>query len=188
MSILAIILTVVAVLIVTVLVIAAAKPDAFGISRSTTMRAPADRIFPLINDLRAHESWSSFDKPDPAVEKVHSGARVGTGAVYEWNGGGQAGAGRLAITESVAPSRIASPRSAPSTINMQLDMLKPIKAGNQVMFTLQPQGNDSTEVTWTMQGRRPFIVKLMHVFFDMDRMVGGEFETSLGKLKTLVER
>lgn len=177
MSVLAIILTLIVVLIVAVLAVAATKPDTFSISRSTAMRASADRIFPLINDLRAHESWSSFDKPDPAVDKIHSGVRQGTGAVYEWNGDGQAGAGRLAITESVAPSRI----------GMQLDMLKPIKAGNQVVFTLQPQG-DSTEVSWTMQGRRPFIVKVMQVFFNMDRMVGGEFETSLGKLKTLVER
>ena len=177
MSVLAIILTLIVVLIVAVLAVAATKPDTFSISRSTAMRAPADRIFPLINNLRAHESWSSFDKPDPAVDKVHSGAREGTGAVYEWNGEGQAGAGRLAITESVAPSRI----------GMQLDMLKPIKAGNQVVFTLQPQA-DSTEVSWTMQGRRPFIVKVMHVFFNMDRMVGGEFENSLEKLKTLVER
>lgn len=177
MSVLAIILTLIVVLIVAVLAVAATKPDTFSISRSTAMRAPADRIFPLINNLRAHESWSSFDKPDPAVDKVHSGAREGTGAVYEWNGEGQAGAGRLAITESVAPSRI----------GMQLDMLKPIKAGNQVVFTLQPQG-DSTEVSWAMQGRRPFIIKVMHVFFNMDRMVGGEFENSLEKLKTLVER
>ena len=177
MSVLAIILTLIVVLIVAVLAVAATKPDTFSISRSTAMRAPADRIFPLINNLRAHESWSSFDKPDPAVDKVHSGAREGTGAVYEWNGEGQAGAGRLAITESVAPSRI----------GMQLDMLKPIKAGNQVVFTLQPQG-DSTEVSWAMQGRRSFIIKVMHVFFNMDRMVGGEFENSLEKLKTLVER
>ena len=39
-----------------------------------------------------------------------------------------------------------------------------------------------------MQDRRSFIIKVMHVFFNMDRMVGGEFENSLEKLKTLVER
>jgi hypothetical protein len=177
MSVLAIIVSIVVVLVVAVLVIAATRPDIFRVSRSAIIRAPADRIFPLINDLRAHESWSSFDKPDPAVSKVHSGAPEGTGAVYEWKGKGQAGAGRLAITRSM-PS---------STVEMQLDMLKPFKASNQVVFTLQPKG-DATEVTWAMQGHTPFLGRIMHLFFNMDRMVDGQFEIGLGQLASLAAR
>jgi len=43
--------------IVVILVIAATRPDAFQISRSATINAPADKVFPLINDFqigRAH--------------------------------------------------------------------------------------------------------------------------------------
>jgi hypothetical protein len=70
---------------------------------------------------------------------------------------------------------------------MQLDMLEPIEGHNTVEFTLVPRG-DTTEVTWAMRGRSPFIGKLMGVFINMDKMIGREFETGLSNLKTLAER
>ncbi len=162
------------VLIALVLIAAARRPDDFIVVRTARLPAPAGRIFPLINDLHAHEAWSTFDSPDQAVRKIHSGAQQGPGAVYEWAGSGRAGAGRLAITGAVPMA----------SVDMQLDMLRPIKASNQVRFTLQPDG-DATVVTWRMAGRTPFVGKIMHLFFNMDRMVGREFETSLQRLGVL---
>ncbi len=176
MNTLAIVLAAVVVLVATVLILAATKPDVFALKRSASVGAPPEEIFPLINDLHAHESWSPFDKPDPATRKVHSGAAEGKGAVYEWEGKGQTGAGRIEIIESLPPSRIV----------MRLDMLKPLKASNTVVFTLEAR--DETEVTWAMQGHTPYIGKIMRVFVNMDRMVGGEFESGLANLKAIAER
>jgi hypothetical protein len=50
-----------------------------------------------------------------------------------------------------------------------------------------PQGG-ATEVTWAMQGASPFIGKLMGLVFDMDKMIGGDFEAGLAALKTLAEQ
>lgn len=163
--------------IVIVIILAARKPDVFSVQRSTTIDAPAERIFPLINDLRAHETWSPFDKPDPATRKTYTGAATGAGSAYAWEGSGQSGTGRIAIVES----------SPDSKITMQLDMLKPFKASNVVHFTLEPTAT-GTQVSWSMQGKTPFLAKIMHVFVDMDRVVGGEFETGLANLKTLTEK
>ncbi|HEY5970992.1 MAG TPA: SRPBCC family protein [Pseudoxanthomonas sp.] len=160
-----------------VLVLAARKPDVFSVQRSITINASAARIFPLIDDLRAHETWSPFDKPDPATRKTYTGSAAGVGSVYAWEGSGKSGAGRIAIIES----------SPDSKITMQLDMLKPFKASNVVLFTLEPAGT-GTRVTWSMQGKNPFLGKIMHVFVDMDRMVGGGFETGLANLKTIAEQ
>ena len=65
-------------------------------------------------------------------------------------------------------------------------MDRPFKAHNTVDFTLVRTGSD-TSVTWTMQGRQPFMGKLMGLFMNCDAMVGREFEQGLGKLKRLVE-
>ena len=62
-----------------------------------------------------------------------------------------------------------------------------IFAATKVVFTLAPEG-DSTEVTWAMQGPVPYMAKVVHVFFDMDSMVGKQFETGLANLKTLTEK
>lgn len=172
-----IVLCVIAIMIVGILVVAAAQPGTFSVQRSASIHAPAERIFPWINDLRAHESWSPFDKPDPKTRKIHSGAPHGQGAVYAWDGKGQAGSGWITITQSQAHSRI----------EMQLDMLKPMKGRSTVVFTLEAQG-ETTLVTWAMHGAVPFLVKILHVFVNMDGMIGRDFKKGLIALKAIVER
>ena len=39
-----------------------------------------------------------------------------------------------------------------------------------------------------MNGDVPFVAKVIHVVFDMDKMVGGEFEAGLAKLKAAAEK
>jgi uncharacterized protein YndB with AHSA1/START domain len=175
LTIIGIIVAILIVALIVILVRAASQPDAFSAQRSVTIAAPPEKIFPLINDLRAQSSWSPFEK-DPNMKRTHSGAPQGQGAVYEWDGNSKVGSGRIAITDSVAPSRV----------TLILEMLRPIKARNTVDFTLEPQGN-ATRVTWAMQGRRPYMVKVMNTFIDCDKMVGSQFEEGLTKLKTLAE-
>lgn len=70
---------------------------------------------------------------------------------------------------------------------MRLDMRRPMKASNTVVFTLAPAGG-ATEVTWAMEGDTPFVAKIMHVFVNMDRLCGGPFEDGLASLKSIVEK
>ncbi len=168
-------LIVVAVLIAAVLAYAATKPDAFTIRRSILIAAPPEKIFPMIDDLRPQSAWSPFEK-DPNMKRTHSGAPHGKGAVYEWDGNRQVGAGRIKITDSVPPSKI----------TLLLDMFRPFKAQNTVEFTLERKG-DGTNVTWAMQGRQPYMAKLMSIVMDCDKMVGSQFEEGLSKLKRLAE-
>jgi uncharacterized protein YndB with AHSA1/START domain len=164
-----------AIAIASALIYASTAPDSFVVSRSTLIAAPAEKIFPLINDLHAQSRWSPFEK-DPNMKRVHSGAPAGKGAVYEWDGNRQVGAGRIAITDSLPPSRV----------SLALDMSRPFEAHNKVDFVLE-QKDAATNVTWAMQGRQPFIGKLMSLFINCDKMVGAEFENGLAKLKALAE-
>jgi hypothetical protein len=78
------IIIVAVVLIVAVLVFAATRPDTFRIQRRTSIKAPPAKVFALINDFRNWDAWSPWEKMDPAMQKTHSGATIGRGAVYEW--------------------------------------------------------------------------------------------------------
>ena len=159
-----------------ILAFAATKPDTFIVQRATTIKASPKKIFPLVNDFRNFAAWSPYEKIDPSMKRIHSGAANGKGAIYEWDSDGKAGAGRLEITEAAPPSKVA----------MTLDFFKPFETHNIVEFILVPQG-DSTNVTWAMRGPTPYIAKVMHVLFDMDGMVGKDFEAGLANLKTMTE-
>ncbi len=160
-----------------VLAFAATKPDTFRVQRTASIQAPPEAIFAQIIDLHGWSAWSPYEKKDPDMQRTFSGAASGKGAIYEWAGNSEVGVGRMEITQA----------SAPSKITIQLDFIKPFEAHNTAEFTLVAKG-DATEVTWTMQGPTPYLAKIIHVFFNMDRMVGQDFETGLANLKTLAEK
>ena len=164
-------------LLIVLLFYAATKPDAFRIERGTTIKAPPDKVFAFINDFHNWQSWSPWEKMDPGMKRSHSGPTDGRGAVYEWEGNKKVGKGRMEIVESSPSSKIV----------IKLDFFKPFEAHNTAEFTLEPRG-DSTNVTWAMHGKQPFMLKVMTVFMDMDKMVGKDFETGLANMKAAAER
>lgn len=155
---------------------AATRPDTFRVQRTLEIDATPDTLFPLINDLHNWGNWSPYDRKDPGMTKRLSGAASGPGAIYEWNGNKEVGQGRLAVTDASPPSRV----------TLQLDFVKPFEAHNTVEFTLVPRG-DRTRVTWAMHGPSPYLAKLMGLFFNMDTMVGKDFEAGLANLKAIAE-
>jgi len=157
-------------------VYAATRPDTFRVERAASINAPREAIFALINDLHHWSQWSPYDQKDPAMRRTHSGAASGKGAVYAWDGNNEVGKGSMAITDA----------SPPSKVMIKLDFVKPFEAHNIVEFTLEPKGG-ATQVTWAMYGPSPYLSKLMGIFFNMDKMVGKDFEAGLAKLKAVAE-
>jgi len=168
---------VIVVAIAGVLIFAATKPDTFAVQRSTSIKAPPDRIFPLINDFKRWDAWSPWEKKDPAMKRSYGPTTSGKGAHYAWEGNNDVGQGSMDITESVPPSKVA----------LKLDFVKPFEGHNVVEFTLIPKG-ESTDVTWSMSGPAPFMSKVMQVFVNMDRMIGKDFEAGLASLKAAAEK
>ena len=163
--------------IAVVLILAARKPDTFQVTRTVTINAPPERVYPLIADFKAWGAWSPWEKKDPAMKRTFDGPETGVGATYAWAGDKNVGEGSMRIVEAKAPGHL----------GLKLDFLKPFEAHNDVVFALAPQGPGTT-VTWTMTGPTPFMGKIMHVFMDMDRMVGGDFESGLAAMKAAAER
>jgi uncharacterized protein YndB with AHSA1/START domain len=155
---------------------ASTRPSTFAFARTATINAPPERIYPLINDPRVFNTWNPFVLKDPATKFNFRGPAQGKGAITEWAGNRHAGKGTVEVIDAVPPSRIV----------MRLDMIKPMEARNRVEFTLVPKG-DATDVTWAMSGPQPLMAKVMTMFIDCDKMVGGEFEKGLAELKARVE-
>jgi carbon monoxide dehydrogenase subunit G len=162
--------------VVLLLALAATRPDTFSVQRSARIQAPADQVHALINDLHRFNRWNPYEKKDPNLKGSYSGPAAGPGATYAFEGNKNVGKGSLRIVDS-----------QPGQVTMELHMIEPMEGRNTVRFTLVPQGG-ATEVTWAMQGASPFIGKLMGLVFDMDKMIGGDFEAGLAALKTLAEQ
>lgn len=159
------------------LVFAATRPDTFRVERRIEINAPAPKIHALINDLKAFSSWNPYEKKDPAIKVSYRGPASGPGAAYDFAGNKEVGKGSITITGAEAPTRVA----------MKLDMIEPFEGHNDIEFSLAPNGT-ATTVVWAMHGPSPYIAKLAGIFFNMDRMIGEDFEAGLLNLKAVAER
>jgi len=158
-----------------VLILAAMRPDQFRVQRTAIVQAPADKIYPLISDLRQFNTWNPYEKKDPNIVGAYSGPPSGAGAAYAFTGNKDVGKGAIKITSAT-----------PEVVRMDLVMLEPFKADNRVEFRIEPAGS-ATKVTWQLEGKSPFIAKVVQLFLDMDSMVGKDFEAGLAGLKKLAE-
>jgi uncharacterized protein YndB with AHSA1/START domain len=177
LEVIAIVAVVLAIAIAVILILAATKPDVFRVERAAAMQAPPQKIFSLIDDFHQWGTWSPWEHRDPAMKRTFSGTESGKGAVYAWDGNKNVGAGRMEILDAVLPSKIV----------IKLDFIKPFEGHNTAEFTMLRRGG-ATEVTWAMYGATPFIGKVMHVFMNMDRMIGKDFDAGLANLKKAVEQ
>ena len=165
-----------AVIVVALAIVVAMQPAEFRVARSTTISASPQTVFAQVDDLRKWEGWNPWQKIDPAMKLTFSGPPTGPGASYAWAGNKHVGEGRLTIVES-RPNDL---------VRIRLEFMKPFAATNMATFTFTSAG-DQTVVNWSMEGTNNYFAKALHLFMNMDRMVGGEFEKGLADIKRIAQ-
>jgi uncharacterized protein YndB with AHSA1/START domain len=157
------------------LFIASRQPDEFSVTRTAKINAPAEQIFPWINNHKKVAEWSPWVKMDPDAKYSYAGPDSGVGAETSWEGH-KTGAGKVTITQVVPNERVTS----------RLEFYKPMKGVSTAEFTLIP-ANDGTNVTWTMHGENSFMGKVMGLVMNCEKMMGEQFEQGLANLKSTAE-
>ena len=163
--------------IVLVLVFAALKPDTLRIERSTVINAPPDKVYALIADFHEWPKWAPQDRGDASMKRSYSGRPAGVGAVSDWSGSGNTGKGRMEITGAEAARQVV----------VTVDFAKPFRSHNVNTFTLAPEGN-GTRVTLAMQGTNTYMMKVMSLVMNMDKMMVQHFESGFANLKAAADK
>ena len=165
-------------IVAALLFFASRAPAQFRVQRQATMSTPPAAPFAQVNSFRNWVDWSPWAKIDPNVKMTYEGPATGVGSVQRWEGNKRVGAGNATITV-VEPDRL---------IRIRLEFLKPWKSTNTAEFTFEPQdGGKKTLVTWTMTGEAHLMCRVFGMLFDMDKMVGKDFEKGLNQMKQIVE-
>jgi uncharacterized protein YndB with AHSA1/START domain len=152
------------------------QPGEFKVSRAILIAAPAAQVFEQVNDFHHWTAWSPWAKLDPAMTTHFEGAPFGRGAVYGWKGNDKVGEGKMTLLQS----------DPASMIRIQIDFESPMKATHLTEFSFKAD-SQGTLVNWSMFGKNNFISKAFHLFIDMDKMIGADFEKGLAQLKMVSE-
>lgn len=149
-------------------------PRDVAVERSITIKAPPDKVFAHLNDLKKFNAWSPWAKKDPAARYAFEGPEQGVGQKMTWTSS-ELGNGSQTISESVENRRV----------GVGLDFGGMGKA--QASYDLAPVG-DATAVTWGFKsdlGDNP-VKRWMGLMFD--RWIGKDYEQGLASLKEVVEK
>jgi len=157
-------------------VVIAMQPAELKVTRSLDINAPTDKIFEQVNDFHKWDAWSPWAKMDPNMKTTFSGPDSGVGASYAWTGNDEVGEGKMTIKNTHPPKYLA----------IDLEFIKPFEAKNLTQFDFKAMG-EKTNVTWTMVGKKDFVMKAFCLVMDMDKMIGTDFEKGLAQLKSITE-
>ena len=146
----------------------------FTVARSTTVAAPAEKVYALIADPREWKRWTVWNARDPAMQITYSGPPTGAGAGWAWTSKTE-GDGKMSFTAAEPNRRLAYSLYFPDFDTTSTGALE------------LESGGAKTKVTWVMHGdmgSNP-IFRWMTLFGD--KMVGPDFEAGLTNLKALAE-
>ncbi len=146
--------------------------DEFELSRSIKIKAPADKVFSQVNDLKNWENWSPWLQHDNTIKITYADVTEGVRASYSWTSQ-DSGEGTLTIVESV-------PNEMIKTI---VDFKEQGSAEGHWKF--EPSGDD-VKVTWG------FYYKVDHYFGRYFNLVMGFFlkasyDKGLNNIKKIAE-
>ena len=118
------------------------------VERSTTIKAPVDKVFSLVANMHNWPSWSPWHKLDPNMKVEYFGPEMGAGAGYKWSGNKKVGTGELTVVGYSEYTRI----------DTEMDFMENGTGKASFLFDATPEG---TKLTWTMdsdmkQGKFPF--------------------------------
>lgn len=155
----------------------ATLPDTYLLARSTVIATPPEAVYAHLEDFRKWQAWSPWAARDSQARATFSGEAKGRGAVFEWDGNKEVGAGRMTIMQG-----------RPNVgLNIKLDFTKPYTSTSNVSFLLKPDAG-GTRVTWSMSGRQSYLEKVFCTLMGgLDRVVGPDYERGLANLKGVAE-
>lgn len=147
----------------------------FTAVRSTSIAAPADKVYALIADPREWKRWTVWNQRDPVMQITYSDPPAGTGAGWAWKCKSE-GDGKMTFTAAEANRRLAYELFFPDFGTTSTGALELAADGA------------GTKVTWSIDGDMGSNPLFRWLALFGDRMVGPDFEAGLANLKALAEK
>lgn len=170
--------TIVGLIVVFVVVLVAGAyliPAETVVQRQIVIKAPPEKVFAVVGNLKRFNEWSPWADLDPHATYAFEGAEVGTGQKMTWESANpDVGRGSQTVVEFIANSKVVT----------ELDFGDMGTAQASLALAAVDGG---TGVTWGFKTKASGVLdRWMSLMFD--RWIGADYEKGLGRLKTLVER
>lgn len=164
--------------IVIFLIVAALQSNDYVISREVTVHQPREKVFDYLRHIRHMEQYNKWVMTDPNQKTDFRGTDGKTGFVYAWDSNNkQAGKGEQEIKQLVLNEKIA----------LEIRFEKPFQGVSEAMLMTSEEGPGKTRVTYVFKGAKNFGMKIAHLLFNLENVLGKDLDISLKNLKARLE-
>jgi polyketide cyclase/dehydrase/lipid transport protein len=164
-----------AIVLAAVLIIGAIEPTDIKVSRSILIKAPKEAVFEQMVIFKNWTHWSPWYKMDSTMKMTYTGTDGQPGSGYSWVGSSKTGAGSM-TNKGVTSTRM----------DFEVNFTEPRQGKAQGILSASDTAG-MTRATWTFVMHIPYPLNAMCVFMNMDKMLGGDFESGLNNMKNYVE-
>ncbi len=149
------------------------------VSRETTINKPRNEIYSYIKFLKNQNEWGPWFKREPTMKQEFRGTDGTVGFVSAWDGTkDDVGAGEQEIKALVENERI----------DTEVRFKRPFESKADGTLSLEPVGDTTTKVTWTISASVPRPFNLFLLAVDIDKEMGKDLDDGLGSLKSIMEK
>ncbi|MCC7297688.1 MAG: SRPBCC family protein [Bacteroidia bacterium] len=169
-----ILLIIAVILVAAVFILSLIGPKTYELKRSALMKAPKESIWEQVSKWENFGNWSPWEAKDSAMTKTIEGTPGEVGSKYTWKSKTQ-GNGVQTILES-----------KPYEYRLSSLEFEDWGMKSKTSFELKDSAG-GTFVTWKMFGENGFMGRIMSLIFNMEKMVGPDYEAGLANIKRIVE-
>ncbi|HMG88489.1 MAG TPA: SRPBCC family protein [Chryseolinea sp.] len=179
MNIIATILLVIIGLVVILLIIALFTKKDYIIERDVIVKQAKSDVFRYVRLIKNQDSYSKWVMSDPNMKKNFSGIDGTPGFVYAWDSDQKdTGKGEQEIKQVVHDEQIAT----------EIRFERPFKNVSQALIVVNDVGGNQTKVKWSFASSMKYPMNMMLLFIDFEKLLGKDMETSLERLKGILEK
>jgi uncharacterized protein YndB with AHSA1/START domain len=179
MAIVTIILIIIGAVIVLLLIAAALSPEDYMIETAIVIDKPVASVFDYVKYLENQGEYNKWVMIDPKVRKTFTGTDGTVGFFYAWESSNkQVGKGEQTIT-GITENKKAE---------YHLRFIEPFQGEAESYIATEGLTNGQTKVTWAFFEKRNFMMKLMHLMFNLKKTLKKDLHTSLTNLKGVLEK
>lgn len=151
----------------------------YSTTRSVVINQPISTVFGYVKLLQHQNDYSKWAGMDPDMKKIYTGTDGTVGFISGWESEqDDVGAGEQEITAIEEGKRI----------DYELRFKKPFESTAKTFMTTEAISQNQTKVSWGFQSEMPYPFNFMKLFFDMEKMIGDDFQTGLNNMKSILEK
>ncbi len=165
-------------IIAAILIAALFSHTNWTIEAAIEIQKPKQEVYDYLKILKNSEKYNKWVMTDPNMKKAFKGADGTVGFVYSWESENkQVGEGEQEIKNLIEGNRI----------DYEIRFIKPFAGTSTSSLLLESLSDKLTRVNWTFNSSNNYMMKIMHVLFNLKKVLLKDLQASLGNLKSILD-